>query len=213
MEKQRFSPGCAARPWLMSISWVHPALPPWRGRAFLSQEPQQIIPSQSCDMLITLSGWWLELKQCSALMQAFIREQTKQGGWRSCRHRAGEREASTSGQAQEGRRWMLCSKSSHTCTFSLVLCWVMSWGAVGAISISGMRPGWVPQQHSGYCCADCTETLILPHRGAEPRQTPWLAQHWSFSFPFPLLLPNSLRNWWIKKWGRMTMPACVVSMT
>lgn len=46
MENQRFASGCAARPWLMSIPWVHPAPPPWRGRAFLSQELQQIVPEK-----------------------------------------------------------------------------------------------------------------------------------------------------------------------
>lgn len=89
-----------------------------------------------------------------------------------------------------------------------------SWGAVGAISISGDKARLGTQAAQRVLLFRLyAETLVLPHQGLDPRQTPWLAQHWSFSFPFPLLLQNSLRNQWIKKWGRMTVPAYVVSVT
>lgn len=91
------------RGWWASLGCTqHP--PPWRGRTFLSQEPEQIIPSKSCDMLIALSGWWLELKQCSALMQAFIREQTKQGGSSSKLQARGWRRGGTHLRASTGRQ-------------------------------------------------------------------------------------------------------------
>lgn len=44
-------------------------------------------------------------------------------------------------RASTGRQKVLCSKNSHICTSLLVLCWMMSWGAVEAVSIQGTRPG------------------------------------------------------------------------
>lgn len=64
--------------------------------------------------------------------------------------------------------------------FLLVLSWMMSWGAVGAVSIPGdkARLG-TPATQWVLLCRFYTETLTLPHLGAEPRKTPWLADHFS----------------------------------
>ena len=94
-------------------------------RAF-HKSARQIILSKSCDTLIVLSRWWLELKQCSVQMQAIIteradktrgiEEQDAGKGLAQGRHPSQSKHA-----AQEGRRWMLYYKNSHICTFLLLL--------------------------------------------------------------------------------------------
>lgn len=88
---------------------------------------QQITLSKSCDTLIVLSCQWLELKLCGVQIQEIIAERVDKARGRE-EQDAGKglaqgRDPSQGKHAvQEGRRWIPCYKSSHICTFLLLLC-------------------------------------------------------------------------------------------
>lgn len=135
MEKQRFASGCAARPWLMSsIPWVHPAPPPWPWQSIPFTRAPADYPQQKlwyADSLIWLVAG-IKTMQCTnaGLYQGAdktrgIEEQAAGKGLAKGRH------------PPQGQHRKVEGKNSHICTFLLVLCWMMSWGAVGAISIPG----------------------------------------------------------------------------
>lgn len=145
-------------------------------RAIHKSTPQ-IILNKSCDTLIVLSQWWLELKQRSVQMQAIITE-------RADKTRGAEEQDADLGlarqrrpsrskhAAQEGRRWVLYYRNSHISTF---YCFCAKWRSEEhwePTASWGMRPD---KGFPGYPAAQChAETLALPQRGGRRpvRQTP-----------------------------------------
>lgn len=95
------------RGWWASL-WYIQHCPPGVAEHAFHKSTQQIILSKSCDTLIVLSRWWLELKQCSVQMQTIITgrvDKTRGIEEQDAVKGLAQGEASTSEQAHSTGRW------------------------------------------------------------------------------------------------------------